>query len=117
MVRSSELRVTAPLRLRKQFYPVGWATALFRDPQFLSYRIATLRYIFREPDELVGYTPTLASLLHHHGPHEVQFRMFVLYKQGKGMRDLALNCQVLILFKGPRDTQQIKVLERQTGSI
>ena len=30
------------------------------------------------------------------------------------MRDVALNCQVLILFKSPRDTGQIKVLARQT---
>ena len=31
------------------------------------------------------------------------------------MRDITLNCQVLVLFKSPRDVQQIKVLERQTG--
>ena len=38
-----------------------------------------------------------------------------LYKQGKSMRDMALNCQVLILFKSPRDTGQINVLARQRG--
>ena len=31
------------------------------------------------------------------------------------MRDVALNCQLLVLFKSPRDTQQVKVLARETG--
>ena len=31
------------------------------------------------------------------------------------MRDVAVNCQMVILFKSARDTQQIKVLARQTG--
>ena len=31
------------------------------------------------------------------------------------MRDISLNCQVIILFKSPRDVQQIGVLSRQIG--
>jgi len=51
----------------------------------------------------------------HHKNVTVFFIVQNLFKQGKSMRDIALNCQVLILFSSPRDHQQIKVLERQTG--
>lgn len=51
----------------------------------------------------------------HHKNITVFFLVQNLYKQGKSMRDVALNCQVLILFKSPRDTQQIKMLGRQLG--
>ena len=51
----------------------------------------------------------------HHKNITVFFLVQNLYKQGKSMRDVALNCQVLILFKSMRDTEQIKVLARQTG--
>ena len=51
----------------------------------------------------------------HHKNVTVFFVVQNLFKQGKSMRDITLNCQVLVLFKSPRDVQQIKVLERQTG--
>ena len=51
----------------------------------------------------------------HHKNITVFFLVQNLYKQGKSMRDVALNCQVLILFKSARDTEQIKVLSRQTA--
>jgi hypothetical protein len=38
-----------------------------------------------------------------------------LFKQGKAMRDIALNCQVQVLFKNPRDVNQVKLLGRQLG--
>ena len=58
---------------------------------------------------------TLFTREMHHKNITVFFVVQNLYKQGKNMRDVTLNCQVLILFKSPRDTQQIKVLTRQTG--
>jgi len=51
----------------------------------------------------------------HHKNVTVFFLVQNLYKQGRCMRDVALNCQVMILFKSPRDTEQINVLARQTG--
>ena len=51
----------------------------------------------------------------HHKSITVFFLVQNLYKQGKSMRDVALNCQVLILFKSPRDIEQLKVLGRQLG--
>ena len=51
----------------------------------------------------------------HHKNITVFFLVQNLYKQGKSMRDMALNCQIIILFKSMRDTEQIKVLARQTG--
>ena len=36
-----------------------------------------------------------------------------LYKQGKAMREIALNAQYLVLFKNVRDAEQIGVLARQ----
>jgi len=51
----------------------------------------------------------------HHKNITVFFLVQNLYKQGRCMRDVALNCQVTILFKSPRDTEQISILARQTG--
>ena len=58
---------------------------------------------------------TLFTREMHHKNITVFFLLQNLYKQGKSMRDVALNCQLLVLFKSPRDTEQIKVLARQTG--
>ena len=58
---------------------------------------------------------TLFTREMHHKNTTVLFLLQNLYKQGKSMRDVALNCQLLILFKSPRDTEQIKVLGRQLG--
>ena len=51
----------------------------------------------------------------HHKNVTVIFVVQNLFKQGKSMRDIALNCQVIVFFKSPRDFQQIRVLSRQTG--
>jgi len=51
----------------------------------------------------------------HHKNVTVFFIVQNLFKQGKSMRDVALNCQVFILFKSPRDVKQIQVLQSQTG--
>ena len=58
--------------------------------------------------------PTLFTREMHH-KNTVFFRVQNLYKQGKSMRDVALNSQRLILFKSPRDTEQIEVVGRQLG--
>ena len=51
----------------------------------------------------------------HHKSITVFFLVQNLYKQGKTMRGVALNCQVLILFKSSRDIEQLRVLGRQMG--
>ena len=43
----------------------------------------------------------------HHKNITVIFAVQKLFKQGKSKRDIALNCQVIVLFKSPRDVQQI----------
>ena len=58
---------------------------------------------------------TLFTREMHHKNITVFFLLQNLYKRGKSMRDLALSCQLLIMFKSPRDTEQIKVLGRQLG--
>ena len=51
----------------------------------------------------------------HHKNVTVIFVVQNLFKQGKSMRDIAINCQIIVLFKSPRDVQQIRILSRQTG--
>jgi hypothetical protein len=51
----------------------------------------------------------------HHRNLSVVLILQNLYKQGKSMRDIALNAQYLVLFKNVRDTGQIGVLARQMG--
>ena len=51
----------------------------------------------------------------HHRNVSVIFLIQNLFKQGKAMRDIALNSQYLILFKNKRDTQQIRYLAKQLG--
>jgi hypothetical protein len=51
----------------------------------------------------------------HHRNLSVVLILQNLYKQGKAMRDIALNAQYLVLFKNVRDTGQIGVLARQMG--
>jgi hypothetical protein len=52
----------------------------------------------------------------HHKNVSVLFLYQNLFKQGKAMRDIALNTQYMILFKSRRDVQQIKYLGRQLGT-
>ena len=51
----------------------------------------------------------------HHLNVSVIFITQNLYKQGKSMRDIHLNCQYLVLFRNCRDVNQIKTLSRQMG--
>ena len=67
--------------------------------------------------ELSGH-PKAAQLFTqgiHHKNICVIFIIQNLYKQGKAMRDIHLNCQYLVLFRNCRDVNQIKVLGRQMG--
>ena len=59
---------------------------------------------------------TLFTREMHHKNVTVIFLLQNLYKQGKSMRHVALHCQLLILFKSRRDTEQIKVVGRQLGT-
>jgi hypothetical protein len=62
-------------------------------------------------------TDSKASALFTKGiPHKnvsVLFLVQNLFKQGKSMRDIALNCQYLIIFKNKRDALQVKYLAKQ----
>ena len=51
----------------------------------------------------------------HHKNISVFFLVQNLFRQGKAMRDIALNCQYIILFKSGRDVGQIQLLGRQLG--
>jgi hypothetical protein len=51
----------------------------------------------------------------HHKNISVFFLVQNLFRQGKSMRDITLNCQYIILFKSNRDVNQIKVLGNQIG--
>ena len=68
-------------------------------------------------EELAGdkKASTLFTRDTHHKNDTVFFVVQNLFKQGKSMRDVALNSQVIVLFKSPRDVQQIRVLARQPG--
>ena len=49
----------------------------------------------------------------HHRNLSIWFLMQNFFHQGKGIRTITLNAQYIILFKNPRDSQQIKVLAKQ----
>jgi hypothetical protein len=49
----------------------------------------------------------------HHRNLSVWFLMQNFFHQSRGIRTATLNAQYIILFKNPRDKQQIKVLARQ----
>lgn len=52
----------------------------------------------------------------HHKNISVFFLVQNLYRQGRAMRDIILNCQYLFLFKSGRDVGQIKLLARQLNA-
>jgi hypothetical protein len=60
-----------------------------------------------------------ASVLFTRGIHHKNVTVIFLYqnlfKKGTAMRDITLNSQYFLLFKSPRDVQQIKLLGRQLG--
>jgi hypothetical protein len=49
----------------------------------------------------------------HHRNLSIWFLMQNFFHQGKEIRTITLNAQYIIIFKNPRDKQQIKVLARQ----
>jgi Adenovirus IVa2 protein len=49
----------------------------------------------------------------HHRNLSIWFLMQNFFHQGKEIRTITLNAQYIILFKNPRDKQQVKVLARQ----
>jgi hypothetical protein len=49
----------------------------------------------------------------HHRNLSIWFLMQNFFHQGKEIRTVTLNAQYIILFKNPRDKQQVKVLARQ----
>ena len=51
----------------------------------------------------------------HHRNISVILNLQNLFPQRKYCRDISLNTHYFILFKNPRDTQQIKILGRQLG--
>jgi hypothetical protein len=51
----------------------------------------------------------------HHKNISVFFLVQNLFRQGKSMKDITLNCQYIILFKSNRDVGQIQILGRQLG--
>ena len=51
----------------------------------------------------------------HHKNISVFFLVQNLFRQGKAMRDIVLNCQYMFLFRNARDVGQIQLLARQLG--
>lgn len=49
----------------------------------------------------------------HHRNLSIFFLMQNFFHQGKEIRTITLNAQYIVLFKNPRDTQQVRVLARQ----
>lgn len=91
--------------------------SLFEDEEFFSAKDSTLLII----DDLAvaacndDKTSKLFTQGIHHTNLTIIFILQNLYKQGKAMRDVALNAQYMILFRNVRDTQQIRTLSRQMG--
>ena len=61
------------------------------------------------------FIANLFSRESHHRNISVVLILQNLFHQGKYCRDISLNSHYFILFKNPRDTQQIKLLGRQIG--
>ena len=94
-----------------------WGVDGLSDVQF-DPRLNNLFILDDLMEELAGdkKASTLFTRDMHHKNITVFFVVQNLFKQGKSMRDVALNSQVIVLFKSPRDVQQIRVLARQTGT-
>ena len=61
------------------------------------------------------FIANLFSRESHHRNISVMLILQNLFYQGKYCRDISLNTHYFILFKNPRDTQQIKLLGRKIG--
>ena len=91
--------------------------SILSDDDFFDKNIPTLLVIDDLMDEISSNKLAISLFTRnvHHKNVTVIFLSQNLFKQGKNMRDIALNSQYLILFKSVRDIQQVKVLARQTG--
>lgn len=63
-----------------------------------------------------AWVQDLFTRLSHHKNMSIMWVSQNIYNQGKHMRTIALNCTHIILFKNPRDCQQIATLGRQLGN-
>jgi len=91
--------------------------AVFTKPDFFDPHVGTLLILDDLAQELANH-PKATKLFTqgiHHKNVSVIFIIQNLYKQGKSMRDIQLNCQYLVIFSNPRDVNQIKVLGNQMG--
>ena len=91
--------------------------SVFKDNDFFRSGESTLLILDDLANELSG-NPKASKLFTqgiHHRNVSIVFITQNLYKQGKAMRDIQLNCQYLVLFKNCRDVNQIKVLSNQMG--
>lgn len=92
-------------------------SAMLEDENFFDSKENNLLVLDDLMDEIAS-NPKAATLFTrgiHHKNVTVIFLYQNLFKQGKAMRDITLNSQYFILFKSPRDVQQIKYLGRQLG--
>ena len=90
---------------------------VFSSESFFDPKVHTLLILDDLAQELTNH-PQASKLFTqgiHHKNVSVVLIMQNLYKQGKSMRDIHLNCQYLILFRNCRDVNQIKTLSRQMG--
>lgn len=73
-------------------------------------RLIILDDLMRETDHSIIDLFTKGS---HHFNVSVIFVTQNIFNQGKGRRDISLNCHYIVCFKNPRDRQQIQTLARQ----
>ena len=91
--------------------------SVFKDNDFFRSGESTLLILDDLASELSG-NPKASKLFTqgiHHRNVSIVFITQNLYKQGKAMRDIQLNCQYLVLFRNCRDVNQIEVLSNQMG--
>lgn len=70
-------------------------------------------------DMLYEISKDMVEIFTKHAHHLNFGTIFIsqsMFSPVKSYRDITLNCQVIIVFKNPRDTQQIKYLSRQIYS-
>jgi septin family protein len=130
MLNNTEL-VFSPIPQRIVYVYGAWQDNFnnFNNVEFISSLAKVLEEDFFDPkinnllvlDDLmeeISSNPKASRLFTksiHHKNLSVLFLVQNLFRQGKAMRDIALNCQYIILFKNNRDVNQIKLLSRQLG--
>ncbi len=87
------------------------------DDDFFDTKIRNCLIIDDKMEEMSSHSKAsrLFSKYIHHSNVSVFFVVQNLFRQGKAMRDIVLNCQYIILFKSNRDVGQIQLLGRQLG--